>query len=158
MKKIYQFLFFLFYIYYIGAINKKDILNNEVNDSENNNKYFIHLQEVQIKYLKYNQNNEYKVDNTDNAENDIFVNFLSINCGIKIKINNNRITLLNQADDSYSFLIDKETSLNDIIFQVEPLMDIIDGNYKYNYDARNCPLIINSGEYNKNNKENKNGK
>ena len=155
MKKIYQFLFFLFYIYYIGAINKKDILNNEVNDSENNNKYFIHLQEVQIKYLKYNQNNEFKVDNTDNAENDIFVNFLSINCGIKIKINNNRITLLNQADDSYSFLIDKETSLNDIIFQVEPLMDIIDGNYKYNYDARNCPLIINSGEHNKNNKENK---
>ena len=33
-------------------------------------------------------------------------------------------------------------------------MDIINGKYKYDYELRNCPLVINSGEYKEGNQIN----
>ena len=154
MMNIFHFILLLFLINCsnikgIESNDRKNIFNNINQDIE----YNIELQKVQFEHLNYCQNNNFKIINNKSTNNDIFINFLSINCNINIDVKNNEndgnnIILLNYSEDSYSFLIKKEIpSLENIIFQVNPLMDIINGKYKYVYELRSCPLVINSGEY-----------
>jgi hypothetical protein len=161
MMDIFRIIILLFLIHCsnikcIESNDRKSIFNNVNQDIE----YNIELQKVQFEHLKYYQNNNFKIINNKSISNDIFINFLSINCNINIKIKNNEndrnnIILLNNTEDSYSFLIKKEiASLDNTTFQVNPLMDIINGKYKYDYELRNCPLVINSGEYKEGNQIN----
>ena len=154
MMNIFHFILLLFLINCsnikgIESNDRKNIFNNINQDIE----YNIELQKVQFEHLNYCQNNNFNIINNKSTNNDIFINFLSINCNINIDVKNNEndgnnIILLNYSEDSYSFLIKKEIpSLENIIFQVNPLMDIINGKYKYVYELRSCPLVINSGEY-----------
>ena len=86
----------------IESNDRKSIFNNVNQDIE----YNLELQKVQFEHLKYYQNNNFKIINNKSISNDIFINFLSINCNINIQIKNNEndrnnIILLNNTEDSY---------------------------------------------------------
>ena len=144
MNIFLKIIYFLFYIQIFVNTNQiKDI----VNDNNNVNEYNIRLQEVQIEYLFYNKTNKLFINKIDEMDL-VFVNIYSVDCYIEIKVEDedkNSIKLLNYTDNNcFSFNIINKTNAS---FKVNPLMDLINGNYKYNYENRYCPIIINSGKY-----------
>ena len=66
------------------------------------------------------------------------VNIHSINCNIKLTFNGEIINKINL--DTYSLRMNFTS--NKVI--LEPIIDIINGEEKENYDIKNCPLSINS--------------
>ena len=73
-----------------------------------------------------------------NEESDLQVNIHSINCNIDINSNG---TIENQNDlNIYSLKLNSTN--NDII--IKPIIDIVEGRAKENYQLKNCPIIINS--------------
>ena len=73
-----------------------------------------------------------------NEESDLQVNIHSINCNIDINSNGE---IKNQNDlNIYSLKLNSTN--NDII--VKPIIDIVEGRAKENYQLKNCPIIINS--------------
>ena len=73
-----------------------------------------------------------------NNVSDLQVNIHSINCNIDINSNG---TIDNQNDlNIYSLKLNSTN--NDII--IKPIIDIVEGRSKENYQLKNCPIIINS--------------
>ena len=146
MNKTLKIIYFLFYFgTYINSRQNNDIFKeiNFLKKEENR----IKVQTVQLKNISYNETNKLFFNITDN--NKYFINVYSINCYIDIIIHQDDksgITIFNNMDnDQYSIIISNKE--NEIFnFTVKPLMDIIDGKSKYNYDNRICPLVINSGK------------
>ena len=87
-------------------------------------------------FIQYQKNTKFTFNISDN---DILqVNIHAINCNIKLDIERN---LLNKVNlNTYSILLNSKKK--DIT--ITPLVDIIDGQYKENYEAKCCPLSINS--------------
>ena len=157
MKQFFH-IFLLFYINYsniksIKINNNKDILNKlSKNIDPEKTEYNIELQKIQMERLNYEKTSRFKIVNNTPIDSDIFVIFSSINCEKTITIENNEKFLLNKTEDTYSFLLKQGISLNDTIFEVK----FRTNQYNYNYNGKNCPVIINSGEYNYNKKINMN--
>ena len=140
--------FILFFLKFLKINCLEDQNRIIINNLEKEEIFNITLQKVQFKNLKYHQNYRFKIDTV----NDTLLTFYSINCNIEIipnSIKENEISILKKTNDIYSFKIFEG---NRISFQVKPLMDIINGNYKYNYKIRDCPLVINSAQYEEENK------
>jgi hypothetical protein len=66
------------------------------------------------------------------------INIFTINCNIDIEPKNKTIYQMNL--NIYSLELD--SNKNNIT--VTPLIDIVDGVYKENYEQKHCPLVINS--------------
>ena len=66
------------------------------------------------------------------------INIHGINCNFKLEFEGETINKINL--DTYSFIINSNNKNITII----PLLDIIDGEYKENYEKKSCPLSINS--------------
>ena len=87
-----------------------------------------------IKYLK-ETNFVFNISETDHLS----INIHSINCNIEI--NNSNGTIQNKINfNIYSLKLN--SIYNNII--VKPLIDIVDGRFKENYQLKECPIIINS--------------
>ena len=90
--------------------------------------------------IKYFQTTILNFENIDNeAKNDsLRLNIHSINCNIEVNYNIDNIKKINL--NTYSILINStDDSIN-----IEPTPDKIDGEYKENYQEKNCYLSINS--------------
>ena len=87
-------------------------------------------------FIKYKQNTIFNF--ALKAQESLQINIHSINCNFEVSFNGemlNRFTY-----DTYSFIINSENSN----ITIKPLIDIIDGQYKKNYEQKSCPLSINS--------------
>ena len=94
-----------------------------------------------IKYIKYKKDTNliFEIEDQDTYQ----INIYSINCNIKIDFNGEIMNKINR--DSYSLKMNKTN--NNII--ISPIIDIIDGEDKENYEYKQCPLSINSINMNK---------
>ena len=79
-----------------------------------------------------------------NGENDLQINIRSINCNIEIK---SPVEIINRVD--FYFYSIKLNSTNKKI-SILPIKDKMDGQYKENYEVKDCPLAINSFYISKN--------
>ena len=110
----------------------------------------IHIQQFSINYEKESVF-KFKLIN-ETIENDLIVNMYSINCKVKIRIENesnpNDNIIINQMnDDIFSFRINpKEINVTKI--RVIPLLNSADERIKKNYENKTCPLIITNMEEN----------
>ena len=87
---------------------------------------------------------------SETIHNDLIVNMHSINCKIKINIensntNNNNINQMN--DDLFSFRINPE-EINNVKIRVNPILSSADERIIKNYKNKTCPLIITNMEEN----------
>ena len=90
----------------------------------------------QTYFIKYEKETNFKFIILD--EENIQINIHAINCNFNLDYNGK---IINQIDlDTYSLTMN---SLNNNI-TITPLIDIIDGKYKENYEQKSCPLLINS--------------
>ena len=88
-------------------------------------------------YLDYlTETNFYFQNNI--AHSDLQINIRSINCKIKATFEGNLIDNIN-SELYYLFV-----NTDNISISVTPLIDIIDGEYKENYEVKKCPIAINS--------------
>ena len=89
---------------------------------------------------------------SETIHNDLIVNMHSINCKVKINIensntNDNNINQMN--DDLFSFRINPE-EINNVKIRVNPLLNSADERIIKNYKNKTCPLIITNMEENSN--------
>ena len=146
------FVFFLFYTKKSSIICKNDIPNKDIPNKEVDN-FIINPEQIKTFYLSYDHINIFNFDddsiNNDNDNDNVdylIVNIHSINCDIKIGEDSSKdIKIKYFKNDFYSL----EVPSHNVNIEVIPLMDIIDGNYKYNYKYRKCPVTINTN-YSKN--------
>ena len=146
------FIFFLFYTKKSSIICKNDIPNKDIPNKEFDN-FIINPEQIKTFYLSYDHINIFNFDddsiNNDNDNDNVdylIVNIHSINCDIKIGEDSSKeIKIKYFKNDFYSL----EVPSHNVSLEVIPLMDIIDGNYKYNYKYRKCPVTINTN-YSKN--------
>ena len=90
----------------------------------------------QTYFIKYKKETNFKFIILD--EENIQINIHAINCNFNLDYNGK---IINQIDlDTYSLTMN---SINNNI-TITPLIDIIDGKYKENYEQKSCPLLINS--------------
>ena len=131
MPKI-LFVFLLFFT----QIKCLDIHNEKAESNIEDGTIFQEPGISETHFLTYK--NETKISFGVIEQGKLQINIYSINCNFKVDFTGE---LLNQFHlEAYSFIIDSEN--RDI--KVIPLIDIIDGEYKENYDKKSCPLIINS--------------
>ena len=82
---------------------------------------------------------------------DLIVNMHSINCKVKINIeNSNTSDIINQMDDdTFSFRLNPE-EINNVKIRVNPILNSADERIIKNYENKTCPLIITNMEENSN--------
>ena len=112
-------------------------INNDIGESSTENEPIFILPGLsETFFIKYQIETEF-VFNISKHLN-LQINIYSINCNFKV---NFKGKLLNQLNyDTYSFKINSDS--NNIT--IAPIIDVIDGEYKDNYDEKSCPLVINS--------------
>ena len=112
-------------------------INNDIGESSTENEPIFILPGLsETFFIKYQIETEF-VFNISKHLN-LHINIYSINCNFKV---NFKGQLLNQLNyDTYSFKINSDS--NNIT--IAPIIDVIDGEYKENYDEKSCPLVINS--------------
>ena len=127
---IFQILFYLlFSIIEINCIqNFNDI--NPIEPGKTQTRNLSYLNKTQLHFSHDNLNSNYN----------LIVHLFSINCKIEVS---DIEPIFSRNDDIVSFVI-KKNSINITTFKIAPKMDILDGNYRYDYQNRNCNLIINS--------------
>ena len=106
------------------------------------NSFIIYPEQIQAFIINYDLISTFTFNNENDNNDDLIVNFHSINCEFKIIDKPENIEINFSKNDFYSLKI--PNSLNKPTIMIAPIKDIIDGNYKYNYNIRNCPLTINS--------------
>ena len=138
MLNILSHFLFLFLIFNVNCISNSNEFSEKLR--ENNS---IRLE----KGLSQTILIEYKKDTNlffDIRDDEIFqINILSINCNIKVEFKGEKIEQINF--DTYSLKMD---SVNNNI-TIKPIIDIINGEEKENYENKSCPLSINSINENK---------
>ena len=146
MKQFFQIIFFvLFYSKFYNIICQNEI-NEDIFEGENTKDYISYIIEpgkLQTEYLKYEKYNVFKVDNNIYNDNDLLVNFYSINCDIEVIGLENNIEKYDLKNDSFSFKI-MNNNIENTTIKIRPRIDIINGYNKYNYTLRSCPIVINS--------------
>ena len=131
MLNILSHFLFLFLIFNVNCISNSNEFSEKLR--ENNS---IRLE----KGLSQTILIEYKKDTNlffDIRDDEIFqINILSINCNIKVEFKGEKIEQINF--DTYSL---KMNSVNNNI-TIKPIIDIINGEEKENYENKSCPLSI----------------
>jgi len=108
--------------------------------------YKLELEKVQIKYLNYKKKNSFTLKGINEIkQNDLLVNFHSIDCDINI-ININNDTKINGhitevKKNMFSILI-KNNEINNTQLLVVPFIN--SGNNDQHINYRTCTVVINS--------------
>ena len=129
------YILFIFFFIFQNTNCIRDFSDN----SELPNDYVLIQMEPDVAethFIEYRKdtNLSFNIKDNDNYQ----INIHSINCNIKIDYDGE---IMNQINiNSYSLKINS-TNYNIII---KPVIDIIDGEEKENYDNKTCPLSINS--------------
>ena len=129
------YILFIFFFIFQNTNCIRDFSDN----SELPNDYVLTQMEPDVAetlFIEYRKgtNLSFHIKDNDNYQ----INIHSINCNIKIDFDGE---IMNQINiNSYSLKINS-TNYNIII---KPVIDIIDGEEKENYDDKTCPLSINS--------------
>jgi len=141
--------FILILFYYSKFINCQNGLGNQ-NDVNITYKdyydYSLELGKIQIKYLNYKKENQFtfKLIN-ETKQNDLLVNFHSIDCGINIIKKNNHskanVHITGNKTNIFSIFI-KSNEINNMQLLVEPFLYSRNNNKNIKY--RVCPVVINS--------------
>ena len=127
---IFQILFYL-----LCLILKINCIQN-VNDNDQ-----IEPGKTQTRELSYLKENKFSfIPNYENNNDKLTVHLFSINCKIEVS---GIEPIFSHNDDIFSFVIENN-SINNTKFNISPKVDTIDGDYRYDYQNRNCHLIINS--------------
>ena len=92
---------------------------------------------AQTYFIQYQKDTKF-VFNISGEEDKLQINIHAINCNFKIDFQGELINKNNL--DTYSLIIN--STKNNIT--ISPLIDVIDGEYKENYEKKGCPLSINS--------------
>jgi len=138
----------LFIFYIIKQRNCVDNLKDNISNINDTSSFKITQGIVETKYI-YKSKNPFTffVSNDYNYDEDLIMNFYSINCNININIHNKNDAsdksqdlpnLIGHDKDIYSLKISKN-EIKNMLINIEPL----NNDYYYNYN-RTCPLIINS--------------
>ena len=111
----------------------------------------INVNKIQKFSINYVSDSIFKFS-SETIHNDLIVNMHSINCKIKINIensntNDNNINQMN--DDLFSFRLNPE-EINNVKIRVNPLLNSADERIIKNYENKTCPLIITNMEENGN--------
>ncbi len=129
------YILFIFFFFFLNINCIIDYYDN----SDPPNEYVLIKMEAglaQTHFIEYRKNTNLSFNIKDNENYQI--NIHSINCNIKIDFDGE---IMNQINiNSYSLKINSTN--NNII--IKPVIDIIDGEEKENYDNKTCPLSINS--------------
>ncbi len=131
---------FLLLILLLFLINLTIKCNNNIqkdNFKENN---ILKPGTSEIRVLNYMKEHYFSFDKNSNYDSDLIVNIFSIDC--KIKVDNRENIKFN--DDTFSFILEKKQLNDNANIKITPIKDIIDGESRYNYENRNCRIIINS--------------
>ena len=139
--------FILIIFYYSKFINCQNDVNTIHKDYYD---YDLELGKIQIKYLNFKKKNQFtfKLIN-ETKQNDLLINFYSIDCGIniikknkdskaKVRITGNNII---SKTNIFSFVI-KSNEINNIQLLVKPFIN--SGNNNKNIKYRACPVVINN--------------
>ena len=124
MLKIFIGLIFLFTQMNI-SYKEEDKKGINIEPEESNTRNITYLKETNFAF-------------NINGENDLQINIRSINCNIEIK---SPVEIINRVD--FYFYSIKLNSTNKKI-SILPIKDKMDGQYKENYEVKDCPLAINS--------------
>ena len=119
---------FIFLLVFIKSEDSSETINEHTHDPNLSKIY-------SIKYFQISKFNFSKNEN----ENDLLqVNIHSINCNIEIKSD---VKIINKINlNTYSILINPKNETIDI----EPIFDVIYGEYRLNYENKTCYLSLNS--------------
>ena len=142
--------FFILILFYYSKFINCEIDSGNQNDVKTTYKdyydYSLEIGKVQIKYLNYTKKNSFTFKGINEiSQNDLLVNFYSIDCDIKINnINNDskdNIYITQIKKNIFSILI-KNNKINNTQLLLTPFFNS-DNNVQYiNYRA--CPVVINS--------------
>ena len=143
---IFSFALLLFNVYLIvkcsNNIQKEEFNSNTILDPGITIKKTINY--VDGLSLSFNNKTDYI--------SDLIVNIVSIDCKITL-YNSSSVEIITFNEEFFSITI-KNDSIKNVTFTINALMDIIDGNLRYDYENRNCDLIINSMFKNSSNEPN----
>ena len=133
MSKINIAYFILWMIYQVNCFKEY----NEISPNSEDMSYIpLEIGLSQTHSIEFKQSTTLNFNISDDSSYQI--NIHAISCNFNIDFNG---TIMNQINlDTYSVKINRNCS--DII--IKPLIDIIDGKEKENYDLRKCHLSINS--------------
>ena len=129
---------FLFLFSTVNCIDNSNVFLEKLNE---NNLFRPEKGLSQTFLLKYKKDTNLIFDINDNETYQI--NIHSINCNIKIDFNGEIINQINY--DTFTLKMDSDN--NNIT--IKPIIDIINGIEKENYENKSCPLSINSINENK---------
>ena len=133
---------FLFTFLYIASlVNSFNINNNIIDSTIENDSFYIKSGISLTHFVKYKKNTEFIFNIT--SQDQLQINIHSINCNINVDSNGQLLKQINL--NTYSFILD--SNHNSTI--ITPVIDVIDGVYKENYEQKDCPLSINSFLVNK---------
>ena len=145
MTKKLVFLIILFKICYNKINYDLDALLDPINSTSNNymieslkNNETVELNPGFSKtyLIQYQKDTNFVFNILNNEE--LQINIHSLNCYFEIEFKGKK--LYEKELEEYSLKIDSEN--NNII--IKPLIDVINGKYKENYEKKSCPISINS--------------
>ena len=119
-------------------INFENLSKNLFNEYDNN--FIINSEKKKIENIKCENNNSI-IFNSSKKNEDLLINFFSINCDIQVKIYNENNIIENHKNNTFSIKIPYNLSRN-IEIHVRPEVSLKDGINKNKHNI-NFPLIIN---------------
>ena len=119
---------FIFLLVFIKSEDSSETINEHTHDPNLSKIYSI----------KYFQISKFTFSKNENENDLLQVNIHSINCNIEIKSD---VKIINKINlNTYSILINPKNETIDI----EPIFDVIYGEYRLNYENKTCYLSLNS--------------
>ena len=131
---------FLLLIFLLFLINLTIKCNNNIQKDIFKENNILKPGTSEIRVLNYMKEHYLSFDKNSNYDSDLIVNIFSIDC--KIKVDNRENIKFNE--DTFSFILEKNQLNDNATIKITPIKDIIDGESRYNYENRNCRIIINS--------------
>ena len=121
-------------------IKVKNLYDVNENTTQSNNNITVKPGTAETILINYQEESFFNFENTENAgESELQINIHSINCNIEIDVNPLIQNITNINLNIYSIIASDKSTIS-----IKPIKDIIDGRIKENYQAKNCPIIINS--------------
>ena len=124
------FVFFLIFYKVNCSLNQ----NEQLEDDDESIK--VEPEYSKTYFIEYHKKTNFTFNISPN--NYLQINIHGINCNFNLDFTGDTLNKTNL--DTYSIQIDSKNN----VITVSPLVDIIDGEDKLNYDAKSCPLSINS--------------
>ena len=125
-------LLFTLIVIFIKVINSEDIYSDLTNM-----KNIATIKPGKSEYISLNYTEEYFFNFNNTEMSRLQINIHSINCNIDVEPKEKIEDSVNL--NIYSIIITDNSTIS-----IKPIMDIVDGRHKENYQVKECPIIINS--------------